>query len=227
MPGTGGGGLAPPPHVRRTWGAHRGTDKGTHGYWLCQESWGAALGGDAAQMCTRVWLWHRKLAGGFQRRSAVPTPQADWGCSVPYTECVPGVRSFKPFSPLLSTSVFVSFLFLELIELGACLSGALLPPARGCAGQEAKAARSGPAGTEEPPSPFGDPRASSYPQPSLRQGHSWAGSGQSARLGTSVLARVALKARGGGGGLRTNLSIPSRRLLSRPQAEAVEDTGLA
>lgn len=107
----------------------------------------------------------------------------------------------------LSTSVFVSFLFLELIELETGLSGALPPPARGCAGQEAKAARSGPAGTKEPPSPFGDPRASSYPQPSLRQGHSWAGSGQSARLGTSVLARVALKARGGGGGLRTNLSI--------------------
>ena len=57
-----------------------------------------------------------------------------------------------------------------------------------------------PPGPREPPSPFGDPRASSYPQPSLRQGHSWAGSGQSARLGTSVLARVALKARGGGGG---------------------------
>lgn len=79
----------------------------------------------------------------------------------------------------------------------------MLPPrarAGGSAGQEAKAARSCPAGAKEPPSPFGDPRASSYPQPSLRQGHSWAGSGQSARLGTSVLARVALKARGGGWG---------------------------
>lgn len=133
-------------------------------------------------------------------RSAALTPQGDWGCRVPYTECVPGVRLFKPFSLLLSTSVFVSFLFLELIELGTGLSGALLPPAQGCAGQEAKAARSGPAGTKEPPSPFGDPRASSYPQPSLHQGHSWAGSGQSARLGTSVLARVALRQGVGVGG---------------------------
>lgn len=160
-----------------------------------------------------------------QERSADSPSRLGLQCSI-HGVCA-WCSVIQTFSPLLSTSVFVSFLFLELIELGAGLSGALLPPARGCAGQEAKAARSGPAGTEEPPSPFGDPRASSYPQPSLRQGHSWAGSGQSARLGTSVLARVALKARGGGGGLRTNLSIPSRRLLSRPQAEAVEDTGLA
>lgn len=101
------------------------------------------------------------------------------------------------FAPL----VYVSLLFLELTELGTGLSGALSPGAPGCAGQEAKAKRSGPVGPREPSILFGDPHASSYSQPSLRQGHSWAGSGQSARLGTSVLAsRIKGKEWGGGWG---------------------------
>lgn len=80
--------------------------------------------------------------------------------------------------------------------------------------------RSGPIGwMQGSPIPFGDPRASSYPQSSLRQGHSWAGSGQSARLRTSVLARVALKAGVGVGA--QNQPLPGcRRLLSGPQAQA-------
>lgn len=171
------------------------------------------------------------LACPLQRRSPAQPPRRTAVAGFQSRERVPGVPLFEPFSGLLSTSVCVSFLFSELIELGTGLSGALPLPARGCASQEAKAAKSGPPGPREPPNPFGDPRASSYPQPSLRQGHSWAGSGQSARLGTSVLARVALKARGGPGVvvvvLRTNPSIPSRCLLSRPQAEAAGDTGLA
>lgn len=140
------------------------------------------------------------LACPLQRRSPAQPPRRTAVAGFQSRERVPDVPLFEPFSGLLSTPVCVSFLFSELIELGTGLSGALPLPARGCASQEAKAAKSGPPGPRGPPNPFGDPRASSYPQPSLRQGHSWAGSGQSARLGTSVLARVALKARGGRGG---------------------------
>lgn len=165
MPGTGGT-LAPHFCVRRSWGAHGGgKDQGTPRHWLCQESWGMRWVEILPRCAPGCGSGTANSGRLFQRRSAASTPQAGWGCRFPYTECVPGVRLFKPFSLLVSTSVFISILFLELIELGPVFPGLFRLSPRGCAGQEARAGRSGPAGPKEPQAPLG----TCVPVPTLSQ----------------------------------------------------------
>lgn len=141
-----------------------------------------------------------RLPAPAQKRSSVPLDSL--GLQVPHPECAPGDGLFEPSSPPLSTSGGCLLLLFGI----NCIRNESFPGASASRPRLPALARRPelrgqvPPGPKEPPSTFGDLHASSYPQPSLRQGHSWAGSGQSARLGTSVLARVALKARDGGGG---------------------------
>lgn len=157
-------------------------------------------------------------------RLPAPAQKSSWvsldrlGLQVPYPEGVPGVRLFEPFSRPLSTSVYVSFLFSEFIS-GTAFPGTLPPPARGCAGQEAKAVRSGPARAEGAPKSFWGPACQFLPSakssPRAQLGGVWA-----VRPAWDICSRQSrIKGEGWGWGLRTSPSIPSGRLPSRPQAE--------
>lgn len=81
---------------------------------------GTVLGGDDAQMFSGVWLWCRLLTC-LQHRSPEGSPRAVTEAPG-FHRVWAGVLLFIPFSGLLSTSVCISFLFLELIELGTGLS---------------------------------------------------------------------------------------------------------
>lgn len=84
--------------------------------------------------------------------------------------------------------------------------------------------RSGPTRGRGAPRSFWGPACQSPPQPRLRRGHSWAGSGQPARPGTSVLARVALKAGARGGG--SEPAPPSQRGLPSDPRPGARHGGL-
>ena len=123
-------------------------------------------------------LWCCPLACPLQRRSPAQPPRPTEVAGFQSREHVPGVPLFEPFSGLPSTSVCVSFLFSELIELGTGLSGALPLSARGCASQEAKAAKSGPARAEGAPKPLWGPACQFLPSakssPRAQLGGVWA-----------------------------------------------------
>lgn len=173
--------------------------------WLCQGSW-ALRWVEKLPRCTPGCGSRAANSPARSGAGAHAVSPGRLGLLVPYAECVPGVRLFEFSSQPRS---HLCLRFIPLFGINCIRNGsfrgasASLPPRAALAGRPRLRSRV-PPGRREPPSPFGDPRARSYPQPSLRQGHSWAGSGQSARLGTSVLARVALKARDGGGGLKTS-----------------------
>lgn len=117
-----GWGPQPPGAGRRSRGAQKGEDQGIPRSCCAKGAGGGGtvLGGDDAQMFSGVWLWCRLLTC-LQHRSPEGSPRAVTEAPG-FHRVWAGVLLFIPFSGLLSTSVCISFLFLELIELGTGLS---------------------------------------------------------------------------------------------------------